>query len=501
MKIIFCFLLFSFSLACSANSVVNSDGVASSLMTVGYNKALDEARVYYKEKGLDYNAKKVSDTLLLLSSQLTTYLNRKNYTSFSREGKLTYFNLFLNKKLITVNDLIFQSEFDDEQDNLSCHYRYSWNFQINKNPTGEINEKCTPKRKKISFTNYTGVGNSSRYYTPQDSLTLLPYTSDTVEGIVEFIITSENDNYFARIKESVGREAKGTPYIITGIKRDTRYSKETIRDFCDGNKRQSMTASVHYYNYYSVDYDLIISDDEIDQRGLIVDGSSGDIFNQGVICENIDFTHSQSLTHEINPFIDLPVKGRFLTALAKNKIALEQFVQFLNSTWKSTSSLKGYSGIPYRKEYQVTEQMLEDYLRENNLEFTQLDLYALITNERIQLYRWDDTYNIYTQSETIVKGEKTPIDVGQYPMIALEELSPPLMEESLFPILNSFLFLHDINLNIHTQTCPNITIPFLGESISNNQYCDVIEEQKSLIKLFFTLMWSLTGLIIVFRSH
>ncbi|MBI6486510.1 hypothetical protein ETG59_11860 [Proteus mirabilis] len=145
--------------------------------------------------------------------------------------------------------------------------------------------------------------------------------------------------------------------------------------------------------------------------------------------------------------------------------------------------------------------MLEDYLRENNLEFTQLDLYALMTNERIQLYRWDDTYNIYTQSETIVKGEKTPIDVGQYPMIALEELSPPLMEGSLFPILNSFLFLHDINLNIHTQTCPNITIPFLGESISNNQYCDVIEEQKSLIKLFFTLMWSLTGLIIVFRSH
>lgn len=501
MKIILYFLLFSFPLACFANSVVNSDGVASSLMTVGYNKALDEARVYYKENGLNYNAKNVSDTLLLISSQLTTYLNRKNYTLFLREGKLTYFNLFLNKKLISVNDLIFESEFDDTTEKDKCHYRYDWNFQSNKNPTGQINEKCVPKSKKESFTNYTGIGNSSRYYTPKDSLTGLPYTSDTVEGIAEFIMTSENDSYYARIKESIGSAAAGLPYVITRIKRDTRYLNKEVRDFCIGNQKKSMVASVRYYNYYEADYDLTMPNNKIEQRGIIVDGSAGDIFNQGTLCENLNLPYENSLTRDINPFMELPVKGRFLTALAKNKIALGQFVQFLNSTWKATSSIKGYSGIPYRKEYQVTVPMLEEYLRENNLEFTQLDLYALMTNERIQLYRWDDTYNIYTNSEATEKGEKIPLDVGQYPTLELEELAPPSMDESLFPVLNSFLFLRDIHLNTHTQTCPNISIPFLGETISNNQYCDVIEEQKPLIKLLFTLMWSLSGLFIVFRSH
>lgn len=219
------------------------------------------------------------------------------------------------------------------------------------------------------------------------------------------------------------------------------------------------------------------------------------------IQNNLCFPYHPSSTRAINPFTDLPIKGRFLTALAKNKIALGQFVQFLNSTWKATSSIKGYSGIPYRKEYQITVSMLEEYLRENNLEFTQLDLYASMTNERIQLYRWDDTYNIYMNSETTEKGEKIPLDVGQYPTLGLEELTPPSMEESLFPVLDSFLFLRDIHLNTHTQTCPNISIPFLGETVSNHQYCDVIEAQKPLIKLLFTLMWSLSGLFIVFRSH
>ncbi|WP_180355110.1 hypothetical protein, partial [Providencia stuartii] len=175
--------------------------------------------------------------------------------------------------------------------------------------------------------------------------------------------------------------------------------------------------------------------------------------------------------------------------------------QFMNSTWRSVSAISGYTGIPYRDDYAVTERSLQEYSQTQGKIFTQLDLIDLIPNGRIQLYRWSDKYNGYVSDVQFEEGEKIPLDVGNYPNIDREELIPPDMGQSLLPILDSFAFLREIKLKAHTASCPEIRVPFLTETVSDNRYCTFIEDEKSLIQLFFILGWTLSGLIIVFRSH
>lgn len=489
------------ALTALADDVINADSLTAELMTVGYNKALDKAKIYYTENKLEYNRDMTDKTLQLLSAELNTYLDRSKYKAFMRDKNITYFNLFLNRRLISTAELIFENTFTDEPEGmkeLKCLFTFGWNSDIPDNPDGMLTSQCHVKQKNTDVVLRTGIGKDS-IFVYQDSLTKEDYTSDTKDGIPDFVRGIRDVEAYNLLLQSAYKLSVANPFTVTEITNETTYKLEIWDDFIFREKKTLMLSSYYFSNYVYMTIVIDNPDGTQETEEFQATAGEGFVFNRlPVYVPPLSMEDEQD---KISPFTDMPVRGRFLTGLARNEYPAERLADFLNSAWRSLSSRTGYTGIPYRSDYSVIPDMLTAYLETQGKTFTQLHLYDVIRGGRIRLYRWSDKFNGYVSGSQFQEGEKNPLDVGNYPTLSRDELQPPDMTESLLPVLNSFFFLREIELKTHSQQCPAITVPFLGETVSDDSYCSVIEDQKPYIKLFFVLAWTLSGLIIVFRSN
>lgn len=482
----------------TADAVIKSGGNVSQLMTIGYNKALDEARTYYKEEGLTYSQSLVDTTLNFLSAELTGYLRYHDYSLFMRENELTYFNLFLSKGILNVNELTFDSSFIDinPEKSTQCHYYFEWDIEDITDPEGELISKCQPIINENKIEYHTGLGDDSIYtfvdYNENN------YTSETIEGIPDYLLSESSELAYIDFLDYMQRYFRS--YTLTGYSTHVTRNDFIEKDYILDGQVKTLISGTTFYAYYLFKYTGI---DRYSGKTLTEENKfsvgSGTIKVNLPLAPNPEDAVSQ--TEWIDPFTDLPVKGRFLYGLSQNTLEVSRLTDLLNSAWRSVSSRKGYSGIPYRENYRVTDSMLQNHLTQNNTTLTQLDLYDVIPSGRISLYRWSDRYGGYVASEETVEGEKIPLDVGPYPNIAFPEMVSPSVLEMLFPILNAFDFLNHLQLSERSSTCPAITVPFLDTVVSNNTYCDVIKDERELIRVFFVIVWTMSGLFVLFRSH
>lgn len=493
-----CLLL---SLPALADDVINADSLTSELMTVGYNKALDEAKIYYEKNNMKYDHDMLIKTLELLTLELNTYLDRTKYKVFMRENNMTYFNLFLNRRLISTSELTFEHSFTDEPDgtdDIVCLFTFGWNNTVPDNPDGVLTGQCDGKEEKDDVILRTGIGQDS-IYTYQNSQTKEYYTSDTKTGIPDFVRAVLEVEAYNSLLQGAYYYSFGKPFTILEVYNKTHYWDEVSGDFLFRGKKAQMLSSYYFNNSMVMTYQVDHQDGTKEEITTSATAGSGKVVNRLPRYVPPDFGGQYQKT--VNPFTDMPVRGRFLTGLARNEYPADRLADFLNSAWRSVSSRTGYAGIPYRSDYAVTPDMLTTYLETQGKPFTQLHLHDVINGGRIRLYRWSDKFNGYVSDAQFEEGEKIPLDVGNYPNLSRDELDPPEMKESLLPVLNSFFFLRQIELKTHSQQCPVISVPFLGETVSDDTYCLVIEDQKPYIRLFFILGWTLAGLIITFRSN
>nr|ELR5111238.1 hypothetical protein [Providencia stuartii] len=491
------FALLLFTPFCHADNVFSQGGMTFELMTIGYNKALDNAKQYYEENHLTYNQAQVNKTLEFLSLELNSYLNRANYTTFLRDDKLTYFNLFLNKNLISSHELTFENPFTDKDGEDICLFNFAWENTQSNNPTGLLTGKCTRENKESNIVLRTGIGNDSIYVYDYPAHKL-SYTSEIKQGIPDLLLNADKQIHYQQLLAQIYRDEGTQPFTVLNFEAFTDYKNEKYNDFSFEGRKVNLLASFYFTNKYRMTYTVQDFYGQQQEKTIGQTGANATIHNQLPLYT--ETSYQSDYQDRLSPF-ELPVRGRFLSGLANNPYALSRMAQFMNSTWRSVSAISGYTGIPYRDDYAVTEKSLQEYSHAQGKTFTQLDLIDLIPNGRIQLYRWSDKYNGYVSDVQFEEGEKIPLDVGNYPNIDREELIPPDMGQSLLPILDSFAFLREIKLKAHTASCPEIRVPFLTETVSDNRYCTFIEDEKPLIQLFFILGWTLSGLIIVFRSH
>lgn len=96
-----------------------------------------------------------------------------------------------------------------------------------------------------------------------------------------------------------------------------------------------------------------------------------------------------------------------------------------------------------------------------------------------------------------VPGNPT-LDLGPNPAIPAPTLEGiPTAAQIMAPIFDLFPSLRNFEVPGHTSTCPGLSLPLWGQTVSTNAHCEVIESQRSLIGSAALVGWSIAAIIIV----
>lgn len=187
-------------------------------------------------------------------------------------------------------------------------------------------------------------------------------------------------------------------------------------------------------------------------------------------------------------------------------LTAQQLATIYNALLLSASSQVGYAGVPFTSANPVTANEVAQSLAELGLEnpsYSDLFTKAGVGNQiKIEFATAPQTNPSISPNPSPNNSEEIE-DVGDIEDAELTkpELEPPTARQILEPFNKFFPTLKNINIS-HSAQCPKwtIDIPFLKFNDEIKEHCPLIEEQRALIELIFSIVWALVALRILLSA-
>lgn len=184
-------------------------------------------------------------------------------------------------------------------------------------------------------------------------------------------------------------------------------------------------------------------------------------------------------------------------------LTAQQIANMYNALLLSAASQVGYEGVPFSPTNPITAQEVQASLQELGLsQPTFQDLFTKAgTGDQITFEYTTNTSPAVNPSPSTNpntrpnEGDRFDEDADlselEYP-----ELETPTAREILEPFNQFFPQLKNFKLNSYSAQCPKwqIDISFLKFNYELKEHCELIEAQKNLIKVIFSILWGFIAL-------
>lgn len=530
MKILIILFPFLISLPLSAEPILNgnvidSSGPVEELLSISFSMSLTQAIKYYQEQAQNPNEHTVilpdnayGNTINAVSQKLTSLVIP---SSFSRLNGLSYANLFLNAHVVDIT-MFNANKLTSDYTKYPASLVWSAVLPNDVYYQGEygeasLNDPLPLFSMFVSFDTLESSGVTRMTSNYKDDVYQLPYlngyiVSNTADNIADFLINLSQDASFESIyikhanRESIllnTYDTKGNPI----------YSHCTLTTKADKTLTPTGTVNNYSVNGASVSlnsaYKLAINFSGLSEcfavNGTLIDSRSFSA-NPAIGNNQITINAPRYYPDEIRHVVRSPFEGdptlllSYSAAMGRTVLLASAFSSLLNTAWASAASVEGYDGVPYTSSLSVTSNSVTQVMNERDLHPTAADLFTPVKNGTVHLMQWDDNQKSYISNEMASKQESVKVDFGPNPNTPAPEIeSSGTLDTILSPITSVMPFLQKFELNSHAVQCPIISIPAFGNSYSMDSFCILIERYKQLIALFFTISWTLSGLIILVR--
>ncbi|WP_100066469.1 hypothetical protein [Actinobacillus minor] len=330
--------------------------------------------------------------------------------------------------------------------------------------------------------------------------------SNSLEKLSEYMSQEEWGGKGEESYLSVNINGKEHQYLYSKTTVENRYLRhQQIGDRIHPTVRQTFTEKQLRYDFNPMlsgytGEDTVYSfnppkesDYQISTRTTTVSYINFEI-NPNWVGDNIQTTPQEQQLGSIAD-LDLGLYTQPLTAT--------QLAQLFNALMMSAASQADYEGIPFSPTNPITAQEVQASLQELGLsQPTFQDLFTKAgTGDQITFEYTTNTSPVVNPSPSTNPNTR-PNEGGRFDEDAdlseLEypELETPTAREILEPFNQFFPKLKNFKLTSHSAQCPKwqIDIPFLNFNYELKEHCELIEEQKNLIKVIFTILWGFIAL-------
>lgn len=182
-------------------------------------------------------------------------------------------------------------------------------------------------------------------------------------------------------------------------------------------------------------------------------------------------------------------------------VSLDLLARLFNQILSRAVSNPSYQGVPFSSTTPITADDVRKAMKSANISNVSLsDLFSPATTGNNQLdidisfLQVNNHTDIHNNQPNTQLEDEDNVDIEDAEL-TMPEIEPPTARQILEPFNKFFPTLKNINVN-HSAQCPKWTfdIPFLKFNYEMKEHCSLIEEQRSLIELIFSVVWAFVAL-------
>ncbi|EGE4660057.1 hypothetical protein SBON0708_003195 [Salmonella bongori serovar 48:i:- str. 94-0708] len=481
--------------------VSGADGKIHEVLSVAMSVRVNDIIARETEEGNDVPPDAYPETVRGVSLALT---GRVNLSEYSRYNGRSWANILLR------SDNLSASFFDSHDVSFgwggkSCQGALKWVVsgypQFNtsvKNPVAEINGVC----KQQPYNATPGAYFSSR----SGNVYSMPYEGGYINGYTfDDVINYFNEVYRAAVYRQYERSFKDfiNEYPLCSSFNLEINDDDDIKPLGQIYPYNVNGSSVSLISSYRVKLSspfttsCMLNDRPVTQKGGHMPLIDTSVFVNAPGYEN---GKVDSYIPDIFNGSDALLLNSYMSAMSRKIIPALAFSSLLNMAWAEASAYPDYRGIPYSETYRITESDVLSVMNNRNVNPSAADAYAQIPEKGVYLMYWSDTHNSYVTQEVFEASKKVEVDLGPNPGTEAPELVQGVISDSLNPLFNVMPFLKNFRLDVRQVSCPIWTFNVFGQSIPMTSFCDIAEQNRSLISLVFIIQWTITSLIILVRT-